>query len=303
MHGRRGGHVRGGAASRGVGWVTHRRLRSQPPVTSPLSLTVQFGSRPHLVRTDRMIVLPKAGSACSGDDLRWCDSAASSAALGCRCGRPAAGWNTLVSPVSVNLRLLAPALAAPTAAGTLVSVGTGHDGSVRCACGTAVRVLGLWGRPASAADTCHCSVQGGQGQAAALSRAWTGGRWPSTVRARPAGCGSHGRPLQGRGFLGGQPTQPQVQQVAALPAGHRRAGGRLRVDQPCSRCRPGRRVACLSDPPGTPAPGALGRGGRSPASYLSIPSDCGTAGCSSEASLTTSTPPRWHRRRHRAEAK
>jgi hypothetical protein len=40
----------------------------------------------------------------------------------------------------------------------------------------------------------------------------------------------HGRLLQGQGLLGGQRAQPQAQQVAALPAGHHRSGGRLRVD-------------------------------------------------------------------------
>jgi hypothetical protein len=40
----------------------------------------------------------------------------------------------------------------------------------------------------------------------------------------------HGWPLQGQGLLGGQPTQPQAQQVAAPPAADDRAGGRLRVD-------------------------------------------------------------------------
>jgi hypothetical protein len=39
-----------------------------------------------------------------------------------------------------------------------------------------------------------------------------------------------GRPLQRQGLLGGQPTKPQAQQVAALPASHYRVGGRLRVD-------------------------------------------------------------------------
>src|SRR5512133_248846 len=40
----------------------------------------------------------------------------------------------------------------------------------------------------------------------------------------------HGRSLHRQGFLGAQPAQPQAQQVAALPAGDDRTGGRLRVD-------------------------------------------------------------------------
>jgi hypothetical protein len=39
----------------------------------------------------------------------------------------------------------------------------------------------------------------------------------------------HGRPLQGQGLLGGQPTQPPAREVAALPAGDHRTGGRLRI--------------------------------------------------------------------------
>jgi hypothetical protein len=184
--------------------------------------------------------------------------------------------------------LLAPALAASTAAGTQVSVGTGHDGSVRCACETAVRVLGLSGRQASAADTCHSPVQAGTGRSPeqGVDRRSLAVDRPRAPRRLRQSWAAAPRP----GLLGGQPTGRRPLAGHRVASGHRRAGGRLRVDQPCSRCRPGRRVACLSDPPGTAAPGALGRGGRSPASYVSIPSDCGTAGCS-EAGLTTSGRP------------
>jgi NADPH-dependent 2,4-dienoyl-CoA reductase/sulfur reductase-like enzyme len=96
----------------------------------------------------------------------------------------------------------------------------------------------------------------------------------------------HGRPLQGQGVLGGQPAQPQAQQVAALPAGHHRVGGRLWVD---SDLGPG------VGRPGAQLHGEVGEGHQLPgcpvsSSDSSVPSGCGTQGCSSDAGATTSTP-------------
>jgi hypothetical protein len=53
------------------------------------------------------------------------------------------------------------------------------------------------------------------------------GRAGGRADRRPGAPVGHRRPLQGQGLLDGQPAQPQAQQVAALPAGHHRAGGRL----------------------------------------------------------------------------
>jgi hypothetical protein len=136
--------------------------------------------------------------------------------------------------------------------GPRVSVGTGHDGSVRCACGTAAKVLGLSGRPASAADTCHCPEQGGdKGQVAALSRAWTGGRWPSTVRAGPpaaavmGGRSTHWRPAAGRRRA--RPSVPVARRAA------RRSG---------RRGRPARRPAGRGGRSQAHTPGCRPAGGR-----------------------------------------
>jgi hypothetical protein len=100
----------------------------------------------------------------------------------------------------------------------------------------------------------------------------------------------HRRPLQGQGLLGGQPAQPQPAQVAALPAGHHRTGGRMGVDPDLG--------------PGVGRPGAqlhgevgeehqlagIRSGWPVSSSYSAVPSGCGTPGCSSAAGATTSTP-------------
>jgi hypothetical protein len=64
--------------------------------------------------------------------------------------------------------------------------------------------------------------------------------WGAATGARPAGLPGkplaelgapigHGRPLQGQGLLGGQPTELEAFEVAALPGGDDRTGCCLRV--------------------------------------------------------------------------
>jgi hypothetical protein len=78
-------------------------------------------------------------------------------------------------------------------------------------------------------------------------------------------------------------------EVADLPAADDRWRPPADRRQAPSRRHAPRRAAPLPDQRGTPAPAAPGRGARSPA-HTSVPSGCGTAGCSNAAGADDQHP-------------